>query len=273
MKKNTLTAQETLVRNIRECDRRGLRAKNVDKHGPLYEQLYLSAAQYMERVLLRSDKNRRRLHVLQMDLTEASHLLSQHIFWYKLDYLMETAISGDDAAVLKTITVMASNKLADLLRVKKEEQFLGEEGWILLSHNSDVEEEVYVHDECRRILRTLSENPRPLEAIAFLSTRALGIKTGEVAKDLLSLSHAEDPCRALALYFCRLLAACSGQYALPDGFFEAAAFLSEEAVLSVLETLHETDDPALLSAHLSRCADRSSRRIRTLMTESRHSFL
>ena len=109
MKKNTLTAQETLVRNIRECDRRGLRAKNVDKHGPLYEQLYLSAAQYMERVLLRSDKNRRRLHVLQMDLTEASHLLSQHIFWYKLDYLMETAISGDDAAVLKTITVMASN--------------------------------------------------------------------------------------------------------------------------------------------------------------------
>lgn len=256
-----------LVRALEGAVSVGLTSANVDEYPHEYEDLYAAAYHFIEKVALR--KHRAGLENCGIDPAEVASVVTEELFWRKLDYIMQSDNPVNcRGLIVNTVMLRSRDRVrsekraqndvpANALKEGAAEQasavanvHMTEVGWNLVASNMNLEAEAIAHEECLMIMDALKRNGNAFEVVSFLATKVVGYKASDLAVDLIA-------CGNEAVY-ASVLQQTAELFGVDDGYFADAAFRRENAELKY----HEVKK---LSAEISRGSDRAKNKVRNLM--------
>lgn len=250
----------------------GLSLANLDTYMNVYNDLYIAAYNFIEKVAL--NKYREKLESRGIKPEDIANAITEELFWRKLDYIM----NSDDpincrglinnTAKLRSYDYIRSDKRAqnDVQAINPDDSeeynatvdaeyskanvYFTDVGWNLVASNTDLEEETIAHDECLSILDALKHNKNMFESISFLATKVVGYKASELAVELLARGKTE--------VYISVLQQVSDLFDLEFGYFTDAAFEIGDAELKYT-------DVKKLSSEISHGSDRAKNKVRKIM--------
>lgn len=254
----------------------GLSSANMDAHMNIYNDLYVAAYNFIEKVAL--SKYREKLESRGIKPEEIANSVAEELFWRKLDYIMN---SNDPINCRGLINNTAKLRAYDYIRSDKRAQndvqvinpddseeydvtveaeyskanvHFTDVGWNLVASNTDLEEETIAHDECLSILDALKRNKNMFESVSFLATKVVGYKASELAVELLERGKTE--------VYISVLQQVSDLFDLEFGYFADAAFEIGDVELKY-------NDVKKLSSEISHGSDRAKNKVRKIMSKSK----
>ncbi|MBR5539375.1 MAG: hypothetical protein IKU61_05695 [Clostridia bacterium] len=227
-----------------EC---GITKENSKANVAAYNTLYAAGLCYLENVVMKYKNCAMKLRSIGYDANTAAIECASHIFWDRLDYI----IAGGSESVIPLTVALAKSKVHDIFeRETSVYNNLGETdeyGWSIMQSDCNVEDSYISRKDALEVIKALCENKNKFEAISFLATKLLGIKTGTLCRLLMSDKREET-----VTY---ILTTCADMLCLDKTFFENAVFMCKEIKSC---DMSEKD----FAKEISRASDRAKNKIR-----------
>lgn len=224
--------------------------ENASEHTKVYNALYTAGLAFLEKSALLCKGTQSMLYSVGIDTAIAARECAVHIFWNRLDYILSIDANG----IIPLVVTMAKRKVSDIFEKEcalyKRLDDTDEYGWSIINDGSDIESDFITREGALHAIRSLLENRNKLEAVSFLATKLLGIKTGMLSRLLLS-----EKCDKTVMY---ILTESARMLSLGKNFFSNASFFNTEFDISDMSEKE-------LAKEISHASDRAKNKLRKVL--------
>lgn len=225
----------------------GITKENAKANLAVFNALYASGLCYLENVVMKYKNCAMKLRSIGYDANTAASECASHIFWDKLDYI----IAGGTESAIPLTVALAKSKVHDIfereMSVYNKICETDEYGWSVMHSDCSIEDSYISRKDALEVIKALCENKNKFEAIAFLATKLMGIKTGTLCSLLMSDKREET-----VKY---ILSACADMLCLDNALFENAVFMCKDIKSC---DMSEKD----FAKEISRASDRAKNKIK-----------